>query len=97
MDSEKRHKLRKYIITMRMRSVSRMSLDIELIKLFKKLKEGIVLDVGSKHSPYKKYIPSTKYMKLDISEKNNPDICCDLHDIKWEDNYFDTVIATEVL
>jgi len=79
------------------KSVSRISLDIELKSQFKRLKPGVVLDVGSKHSPYKKYIPNTKYMRLDINKKSLPDICCDLHKIKWQSNYFDTVVATEVL
>jgi SAM-dependent methyltransferase len=79
------------------KSVSRISLDIELKRQFKKLKPGIILDVGSKHSPYLDYIPHNKYVRLDIDKKNKPDICCDLHKIEWESNYFDTVIATEVL
>ena len=78
-------------------TVSRISLDFELHRQFKKLKPGIVLDVGAKHSPYKKYIPYTKYMRLDIDEKSQADICCDLHKINWQSDYFDTVIATEVL
>ena len=79
------------------RTVARVGLDNELHKLFKRLKPGIVLDAGSRDSPYKKYISHTKYMRLDIDEKNNPDICCDVHEIKWHSDYFDTVIATEVL
>jgi len=78
-------------------SVSRITLNSELQRQFKKIKPGIVLDVGSKNSPYKKYVPHIKYLRLDIDKKNKPDICCDLHKIKWQSNYFDTVIATEVL
>ena len=78
-------------------TVSRISLDFELHRQFKRLKPGIILDVGAMHSPYKKYIPYTKYMRLDIDEKSEPDICCDLHKINWQSDYFDTVIATEVL
>lgn len=81
----------------RIKSVTRISLDIELKNQFKKLKPGIVLDVGSKNSPYKRIVPSTKYLRLDIDSQSNPDICSDLHNIKWESNYFDTIIATEVL
>ncbi len=79
------------------KSVSRISLDNELKKHFKKLNPGIILDVGSKHSPYRKYVHSVRYMRLDFDSEDNPDICCDLHEIKWQSNYFDTVIATEVL
>ena len=34
---------------------------------------------------------------MDINPANNPDICSDIHNIKSKSNYFDTVIATEVL
>ncbi|OQB19193.1 MAG: hypothetical protein BWY14_00550 [Parcubacteria group bacterium ADurb.Bin192] len=74
-----------------------MSLNIELAKQFKRLNAGLVLDVGSKKSPYRNQIPATKYLRLDIDPKSNPDICGDIHAIPMEDNYFDTVIASEVL
>lgn len=89
--------LKKLIPTLKIRSVSRISLGLELRRQFKRLKPGIVLDVGSSHSPYKKYIPHTKYVRLDINEETKPDVCCDLHKIEWQSDYFDTVIATEVL
>lgn len=93
--------LRKYIVpfipTARIKSTYRININIVLKKLFKTLKPGITLDVGSKLSPYKQYIPYTKYLRLDTDKTTNPDICCDLHDIRWESNYFDTIIATEVL
>ncbi|MFH1638666.1 MAG: class I SAM-dependent methyltransferase [Candidatus Woesearchaeota archaeon] len=79
------------------RSISRVSLDMELRKHLRRLKPGIVLDVGSKYSPYKEEIPCTKYLRLDIDKNSKPDICCDLHKIKWKSGYFDTIIATEVL
>lgn len=84
----------RYIIT---KSVARQSLDLCLKKQFKRLKPGIVLDVGAGELPYRLLVPHTKYMALDIDKSCNPDICCDIHDINWEDNYFDTIIATEVL
>lgn len=89
--------LRPLIPTLGMDSTSRMSLNFELDKQFKKLKKGIVLEVGSGYSTCNKYVPYTKYLTLDINEKSKPDICSDLHSIKWESNYFDTVIAIEVL
>jgi len=92
---------RKYILpycpTLKIKSVTRIGFEVELKRQFKRLKPGVVLDVGSKDAPYKKFIPATKYMTLDIDSANKPDICCDLHDIKWKNNYFDTIIATEVL
>jgi len=90
------YKLNQFFLD-RSKSITRITLDLELKKQFKKLKKGVVLDCGSKHSPYRNIIPSTKYLRLDIDEHSNPDICSDLHNIKWESNYFDTIIATEVL
>lgn len=81
----------------KMRSVSRISLDRKLIPLLGNLEPGVTLDIGSKMSPYLDHIPHTRYLRLDIDEKNEPDICCDIHEIKWESNYFENVIATEVL
>jgi len=93
--------LRKYIIpsipTLKIPSVSRISLDFELYRQFKRLKPGIVLEVGSGYSSYKKHIPYTKYLTLDIDKESKPDICCDIHNIKWGSDYFDAVIAIEVL
>jgi len=88
---------RKYIPTLRIKKVSRILLDRQLKKLLSKIKPGITLDVGSKHSPYKKYLPHTKYFRLDIEKTAKPDILCDIHQIKWKSNFFDTIIATEVL
>lgn len=79
------------------KTVSGMNLGITLRRQFKRLKAGIVLDVGAKASQYQKLIPSTIYMRLDIDAECHPDICCDVHAIAWESNYFDTIIATEVL
>jgi SAM-dependent methyltransferase len=78
-------------------SISRVSLDLELQKQFARLMPGVVLDVGSKHSPYAAAIPQTRYLRLDLDPGTNPDICCDIERIDWESDYFDTVIATEVL
>lgn len=89
--------LRKINQKLKINTVNRISLDIELKKQFKKIQPGITLDVGSKYSPYKKYIPYTKYFRLDIDKESEPDLCCDLHDIEWESDHFDALIATEVL
>ncbi len=80
------------------KSVTRINLDMVLAKQFARIKNGgVVLDVGSKHSPYKDTMQYAKYLRLDIDSASHPDIVCDLHDIKWDSDYFDTVIATEVL
>lgn len=85
------------MITLKIPTVTRISLNLVLRRQFKRLKPGKVLDVGSNISPYKKYIPHTEYLRMDIDERTKPDICCDIHHIKWKSNYFDIVIATEVL
>lgn len=86
-----------FLPTLKIPSVSRISLDLKLRQQFKRLKPGIVLEVGSGFFSYKKSIPHTKYLTLDIDKSANADICCDLHDIKWEADYFDSVVAIEVL
>jgi len=78
-------------------SVVRIGLNRELHRQFARLKTGVVMDVGAKLAPYKNLIPATQYLRLDIDPDSKPDICSDLHDIQGYDNYFDTVIATEVL
>ncbi len=80
-----------------MKSVTAIVLEKELFKQFSKLKPGVVLDVGSKLAPYKDQIPHTKYMTLDINPRVSPDITSDIHKVNWESNYFDTIIATEVV
>jgi len=89
--------VRQFIPTSRIYSVTRISLDMELKRQFARLSPGIVLDAGSRDSPYRRFIPHTKYLRLDIDKRSEPDICCDLHNIDWEADYFDTVIMTEVL
>lgn len=82
---------------LKMKSVTKISLEIGLLKQFSRLKPGIVLDIGSKLAPYKKQIPHTMYMTLDINPRVKPDIVSDIHKVNWESNYFDTIIATEIL
>ena len=85
------------LFTRGMKSITRLTLDRELDKQFSRLKPGLVLDIGSKLSPYRSKIASTKYLRLDIDPDSNPDICSDIHNINWESDYFDTVILTETL
>ena len=82
---------------MHIRSVTRIAHDIEIQRYFKRLAPGVVLDVGAKGSPYRKYIPATRFMTLDTDQALHPDLCCDIHAIESADNYFDTMIATQVL
>ena len=64
---------------------------------FQKLQPGKVLDAGSRHSPYRSLIPAEQYLRMDIDPQNRPDILCSVEQIKWESDYFDTVVATELL
>lgn len=78
-------------------SITRLTLDQIIVPRLQKLKPGVVLDVGSKHSPYLDSIRSKKYLRLDISSASEPDIVGDIHDSKLKSGYFDYVLATEVL
>jgi len=83
--------------TSKMRSVTRLTLDRELRRQFARLKPGVVLDVGSKRSPYREWIAHTSYLRLDIDPNSQPDLCCSVYDIRSEPEKFDVVIATEIL
>ena len=85
------------IPTLRMRSANRMSLDRLLNRQFARLNAGLVLDVGSKGAPYATAIPHTRLVTLDVDPSRKPDICCDVHELEWEGDYFDTIVALEVL
>lgn len=80
-----------------MRSVNRLTLDRELRRQFVRLQPGVVLDVGAKAAPYREYVPARSYLRLDIDPAKTPDICCDLHDLDWQGEPFDTVLAIEIL
>jgi ubiquinone/menaquinone biosynthesis C-methylase UbiE len=67
------------------------------MRQFGRLRRGVVLDVGAKAAPYRQYVPADRYMRLDINPAKAPDICCDLHDLQWQSEYFDTVLAIEIL
>jgi len=81
----------------RSRSVTRIGLERALLRQFARLEPGVVLDVGSKASPYKDRIPHTRYLRLDLDPRTAPDLCCDVQAIDCADAQFDALIATEVL
>jgi SAM-dependent methyltransferase len=85
------------IPTLKIPSVNRLTLDRELRRQFGRLQPGLVLDVGAKAAPYRQYVPATSYMRLDIDPSRNPDIQCDVHDLTWQADFFDTVLAIEIL
>lgn len=89
-----------HFVLYRIPTVTRITLTRELERQFERLRArgtGIMLDVGAKGAPYQDHFAAERYMTLDIDPAVEPDLCCDLHDITWEADYFDTVLATEVL
>jgi SAM-dependent methyltransferase len=89
--------MRKCLPMLQMRSVHRVSLDAKLKPIIEGFTMSSVLDVGSMHSPYREHIKCERYVRFDVDESSEPDICGDLHDMKIPDNSYDCVIATEVL
>jgi glycosyltransferase involved in cell wall biosynthesis len=83
--------------TLKIPSVVRTSLMLRLAPVLSSIDGGLLLDVGAKNSPYRKYIKAARYVTLDICPETRPDVCCDLHDIAAASGRFDTVIALEVL
>jgi len=65
--------------------------------------KGKVLDVGGQKRPYDGVIVSRRiegveaWLFLNPDENTEPDFCCTADDIPIPDNYFDTLIMTEVL
>jgi len=79
------------------RSVARRTLEAALQEVLPALPRGVVMDVGSKDARYRHLVPATEYLTLDIRPDSGADIVGDLHDVPWESDSLDTVIATEVL
>jgi len=79
------------------RSITRISLEKRLKPLLSRIEGGRILDIGSKGSPYKNLVKADRFVTMDVSPENHPDICCDVHDIKSEDKVFNAVIASELL
>ena len=75
-------------------SLARLTLIAELEKELPRLKTGVVLDVGGGSAPYRKLVPHTNYMTLDVDPDRHPDLCGDLHQVNWPSAYFDTILAT---
>ncbi len=81
-----------------MKEIARIVLDGHLTHIFKENSLGNVLDLGGKHSPYKKEMRYATYLCLDINPNNKPDIVGDAHNLSMiKKETFDTVVATELL
>ncbi len=85
------------IPTLRIASANRIGLDRELAQHFARLRKGRVLDEGAKAAPYIDQVPHTEYLRLDVDAEKKPDILCDIHELQWKADSFDSVIAIEVL
>lgn len=78
-------------------SLARLTLLEALKARLPQIKPGITLDVGGGRAPYRRWVPHTEYLTLDIDPKKKPNILGDLHQVDWASDYFDTIVATEVL
>lgn len=73
-------------------------LRIKVLKKNSAYLKGKILDVGCGVKPYKEYlIASTEYIGIDGQQKVRPDILARAQEIPFPDNYFDSVLCTEVL
>jgi SAM-dependent methyltransferase len=81
----------------RTRTASRISLERALEPVLRGLPEGVVLDVGSKDAPYRRFVAATEYLAMEIAPGPGVDVVGDIHDIPKSDATFDTIICTEVL
>lgn len=81
----------------RTRTASRITLQRALEPILKALPPGVVLDVGSKDSPYRRSVAATEYLSLEIEAGPGVDVVGDIHDIPRPEASFDVVICTEVL
>ena len=79
------------------KTLTRKTLDKNIVPIISKCTKGSVLDIGALDSPYKKYMSYSKYATLDIERRENVDYVMDIHETKFKDKLFDTIIATEVL
>jgi SAM-dependent methyltransferase len=81
----------------RTRTASRISLERALEPVLKGLPPGVVLDVGSKDAPYRRFVTATEYLTMEIQPGPGVDVVGDIHDIPRADATVDAVICTEVL
>ena len=87
----------KYLYYMIFPSVPRLQGDRILKRIYRKLKPGRTLFIGASWKEYyKSLIPATEFLTLDIDDFYEPDILSDVHDIKCENESFDTVVATRI-
>jgi len=80
------------------RTLSRRALDNTMRARLPLLGDcGKTLDIGGKHSPYRKFLQPRGYWTLDIVEKLKPDVIGDGHLLAVGSDSLDTVIASQTL
>jgi SAM-dependent methyltransferase len=80
------------------RTLSRRALDNLMQERLPRLGEcGRTLDIGGKHSPYRRLLQSRGYWTLDIVARLKPDVVGDAHLLPIADGALDTVIASQTL
>jgi len=90
-------KLNSLLINLRAHSIIRKVLNKKIKKISKKIKKGLVLEIGCGRSPYKSIIPHKKYFTLDKNKEYRSDLISDAHYLCFKNKSFDTIIITEVL
>jgi len=74
------------------------NLQRKALKIYSGYLKGRVLDIGCGAKPYKKYLAaSTEYIGMDESKEVVPDILGKSDKIPFADEYFDSILCTELL
>lgn len=78
-------------------SISRLTLDKILIPELRKLNPEITIDIGAKHSPYRKYIKTEYYFNTDIEFNENLSFVSSITSLPLRKESVDFILCTEVL
>jgi SAM-dependent methyltransferase len=90
--------LKKIYVFINPPSISRITLDNQLIPILKNIKTNdFILDIGSKKSPYRKYINSKYYYSTDVDYSNDITFVSNIYNLPLKENSFDIILFTEVL
>jgi len=81
----------------RLKSVTRISLEAELLPLIDRLKPGVIVDIGSEDSPYRRSFGESRFVTVDVVANYGADVVSDIHSLAFAGDCIDSVIATEVL
>ena len=80
-------------------SITRVSLDKKLIPTLQSVRKADkALGIGSsKDDIYIKHLSCDKFYSMDIRPQKDVDVVGDIHNLDWESDYFETIVAIEVL